>query len=306
MEFSIAYFSGTGNTEILSRAIKKSLEQRGQQVECVSLEDEEKIDSLVHNDKILGFGFPVYKSSYPDIFNRLFPLLNRSEQNRPYFLFSTYARFPSASFSDFSRQMNNTRFQLMAEECFKAPSCGISARKAESDYEYASVMFFEDHIQQKIDAFVDRILSAAQGKSKGIKHSHPLLSKARSKLVNSIEQTKYPLLQISEAACRRCGLCVAKCPDHNLLFSDKRIEIEDREHCLHCLRCMNHCPSNALSFGALTQGENRYTLKKRDLLFQKTLSGHKEKFWEKFDKVVRQWRKNTLKYWWTHRKNPEI
>lgn len=306
MEFSIAYFSGTGNTEIISRALQKNLEEKGQEVELVSIEDEEKIVSLIHSDRILGFGFPVYKFSYPDILNRLFPFFNNPAPGRPYFQFSTYARFPASSLSDFSRRMGKTGLKLIAEESFKAPSCGISARKAESDYVYASVMFFEDHIQQKIDAFGDRILSAVQGESKGIEHRRPLLGKAKSKLVTRIEQTKYPLLQINENACSLCGLCAAHCPDHNLTCRAEQIEIKDQEHCLHCLRCMNHCPSNALSFGALSRGENRYTLKHRDQLYQKALSGYEEKYWNNFDKVVKQWRKDTLKYWWTHRKNPEL
>jgi Fe-S-cluster-containing hydrogenase component 2 len=103
-----------------------------------------------------------------------------------------------------------------------------------------------------------------------------------------------------------CGLCARKCPDDNLINRDDYIEIVDDKHCLHCLRCMHHCTSNAINFGKLTQGNNRYTLKKRNDFFEKSSSGYKEKYWADFEKTREIWRKNTIKYWWKHRKSPEI
>lgn len=306
MQFIIFYFSGTGNTEIISEEIKKRLEIKNHNVELISIEDTVKIENVSLKNKIIGFGFPVYKFSYPDIFNNVLPIINRLGQNNKYFQFSTYARFTAESFYEFSKQLEKNTFNLITEESFKSPSCGISARKPESDFEYESVMFFEDDIHIKLDAFVDRILSSIHTNSVKITHKHTVFSKAKLKLVKDIERTKYPKMQIDKNVCSGCGLCARKCPDQNLVMMENHIKIHDEYTCLHCLRCMNHCPANAIIFGKLTVGENRYTLQLRNQLFKKAVSGYKEKYWKIFEEIRTQWRKNTLKYWWKHRKRPEI
>jgi len=71
---------------------------------------------------------------------------NALAEKNQYFLYSTYARFTAESFYKFSRRLKKNKFHLIAEESFKSPSCGLCARKPETDFEYESVMFFEDDI----------------------------------------------------------------------------------------------------------------------------------------------------------------
>lgn len=305
MEFIIIYFSGTGNTELLSKEIKKRIEKNNHTVELISIEDTDKLKAIDFSDKIIGFGYPVYKFTFPDNYLKIFPLLQKKCKNNKYFQFCTYARFTADCFYDFSKKIRKGKFTLIAEKSFKSPSNGISARKPENDYEYETVMFFEDNITRKIDDFVTEILINADGHRK-IKQEKPHpLAPLRLKLVKNIEITKYPKLQINTDDCTMCGLCAKKCPDKNLVNQGDYIKIVDDKDCLHCLRCMHHCPSNAINFGKLTQGDNRYTIKKRNYFFEKSTSGHKEKYWEDFEKTRELWRKNTIKYWWKHRKNPE-
>ena len=305
MEFIIFYFSGTGNSELISKELKKRFELEGNTVELVSIEDIEKIKKINFENKIIGFGYPVYKFTFPDNFLKIFPLLIEKSKNNKYFQFCTYARFTANTFYDFSKKIRNGKYTLIAEKSFKSPSNGISARKPDNDYEYKTVMFFEDDIVKKINDFVHQILKNIEG-HKIIRQEKPnIFASLRVKTVKDIEITKYPKLQIDRDACKMCGLCAKKCPDENLVNQGDYIEIKDNKRCLHCLRCMHHCSSNAINFGKLTQGDNRYTLKKRNVFFEKSSSGYKEKYWENFERTRKLWRKNTIKYWWKHRKNPE-
>lgn len=306
MKIMIVYFSGTGNTELISKKIGEEFENKRHSVELVSLEDEYQLMNIDFSDKIIGFGFPVYKFTFPDLFLKYFKMINEKGQNNPCFLFSTYARFTAESFYEFAKRLDKKRFKLIAEKSFKSPSCGIAARKGEKDFEYESVMYFEDDIHLKIESFVKDIIYLSGKRNFSVKHSHNPLSTLRLKIVKDIERTKYPKLQIDTEVCSVCGLCAKKCPDNNLINRETHIEIADESHCLHCLRCMNHCQSNAIVFGKLSIGDNRYTLHKRNELYKKAASGYREKYWPDFEKIRIAWRKNTIKYWWSHRKNPEV
>lgn len=305
MEFVIIYFSGTGNTELLAVEIKQRLEKNNHTVDLISIEDTDKLNIIDFSGKIIGFGFPVYKFTFPDNFLKLIPLFTAKGKKNKYFQFCTYARFTANTFYDFSKELRKGKYTLIAEKSFKSPSNGISARRPENDYEYETVMFFEDGITEKIDDFVAEILNNADGHRKIVqKRPHPL-APLRLKIVKDIEITKYPKLQINKDTCIICGLCVKKCPDSNLVNQGDYIRILDDKDCLHCLRCMHRCPSNAINFGKLTQGDNRYTIKKRNLLFEKSASGHNEKYWADFERTRKLWRKNSIKYWRKHRENPE-
>lgn len=299
MQFIIIYFSGTGNTQLISQKITDCLADKGHDIEMVSIEDTDKLNKLNFDDKIIGFAYPVYKFTYPDNFNNALPIINKLANNNMYFHFSTYTRFAADALYDFSKHLDKEKFKLIAQTEFKCPSCGISARLPFDDYEYQSVMFFEDDIHKKIDSFVEKILQN-QNAEYIVKQTKNPFNNLKKRIVAKIEIIKYPKLEIDRDRCVACGLCARKCPDNNLIKQQDHIDITDNSGCLHCLRCINHCPVNAITFGRLTEGDNQYTFKVRDELYENSSNGYKERYWGDFDKVIAKWRRKTLKYWITH------
>lgn len=304
MIIKMLYFSGTGNTELIAHKIAETFKRNGRKVDLISIENDEAIHRLDFTNSIVGFGFPVYKLTYPVIFNTLIQTLNKKADNTPYFIFSSYTRFNGSSLKDFQRKLDNKKFIFICKEKFKCPSCGISARLDENDFEYKSVMFFEDNIQKKIENFVSGITKTRPSNLYYLP-SNPI-KKIIHKIVSNIELTKYPKLQIDYSKCTTCGMCAKKCPDSNYTLTESAVNVIDNKDCLHCLRCMHHCPANAISFGKLTQGENRYTFKIRNTLYETAAAGSKNPYWPYFDRIVSRWRRRTLAYWLRHRKNPEI
>lgn len=305
MDIVMIYFSGTGNTQLICEKLGNAFEDLGHEVTCVSIEDKPAIDRLDFRDKIIGFGYPVYKFSYPDNLEPWIALFNEKasevQEKVPCFMFSTYARFPATAHVDFANALKQSAFDVIGMADYKAPSCGISARRDVSDYEYQSVMFFEDDIAAKLKAFAKDI---CQTQSMTLKSRRS--NRLKSRLVAHIEITKYPKLQVDGEICVGCGICARNCPEQNLKLIQKTVEIADDKGCLHCLRCMHHCPRNAISFGKLSRDLNQYTIKDRDMMYERSAGGEKNPYWQDFAQVVKKWRMNTLKYYLRHMNKPEV
>lgn len=59
------------------------------------------------------------------------------------------------------------------------------------------------------------------------------------------------------ATCTSCGLCERMCPLGDIfLSSDGTPRWKGR--CTHCMACIAHCPRQAIDYGKMTEGRNRY------------------------------------------------
>ncbi|MHA1481602.1 MAG: EFR1 family ferrodoxin [Candidatus Thorarchaeota archaeon] len=312
MRYHIFYFSGTGNTKLVGMELKSRLEKSGYQAEITSIEALHELDVIPLDDVIFGFGFPVHKFSYPRLFDKPIEKIelikNESAISEPipYFLFNTYARFSANSLHNLASRFEEMDFDLITERSFKSPSNGIASMKSSDSFEYRSVMFFEERLNELLDSFVheiiDRSISYKQSRFRK-ELSGSRIEKLRLRIVSDIERVKYPQMQIDESRCINCGLCAAKCPEANLTNLDDMIRIEDEFDCLHCLRCMHICPHHAISFGELTIGPQRYTPAIRNELFRQALDGQLSPT-EFNDKTLKSWRRASIRYWLKHRVAP--
>jgi len=282
----IFYFSGTGNTSLITEELSVRLKNAGCHIDAVSVEsldeNQRELNLNIRKAGLLGFGFPVYKFSFPSIMEKLKPFLeNLAPDGKPFFVFSTYCRFTASSLHRMAAfvELSSGSSGPVAMQSFKCPSNGIASMKDANSSEYTEVMYFEPGINTVLDSFAFEIINGAReyySVKKIIKHRGGFADTNREKLVGRIEQARYPKLSIDEN-CIVCGLCVRKCPDNNLTLenrggadgTDERyVLIHDDMHCLHCLRCLHICPKKAVSFGPLVTGPMRYTPKIRKELFQ--------------------------------------
>ena len=287
MKALIVYFSGTGNTEMITVELVSRLRKHGWEVEAVSIEQFDSksrdFNFRLRTMDMLGFGFPVYKLSYPEIMEQLFPFISFAKPSgKPFFVFSTYCRFPSTALHRFALRLGNSEaadsgqpHTPVALRAFKCPSNGIASMRAPESRAYREVMYFVAGIGVKLDDFAAEIITGYERfmvERTGVRHRGRPFDGRRERLAGRIEKSRYPVLTVYAELCIGCGLCAKRCPDDNL-FMERRPEARpiavprDAEDCLHCLRCMHICPKKAITFGPLVQGPSRYTAKVRKALF---------------------------------------
>ena len=82
-------------------------------------------------------------------------------------------------------------------------------------------------------------------------------------VLNALENRAWPMIaekktagfEVSEA-CIACGQCVRLCPRHNITIENGRAKIG--KNCAHCLGCLQYCPTEAISLGALSRLREHY------------------------------------------------
>ena len=276
MKILILFFSGTGNTGLITAELVSRFRRHGWDTEAVSVEDlkynSRDFNFTLRTMDMLGFGFPVYKFSYPEIMEKLFPLLtNLKPSGKPFFVFSTYCRFASTALHRFALGIESAGTSEperphvpVVMRAFKCPSNGIASLQEPESRAYNEVMYFEPGIGSALDRYVEQ---AADGYElfirdrTAVSHHGSLIDIPRERLVGKIERSRYPLLSVDAELCIGCGLCAKRCPDDNFDMIDKIAVPRDVSACLHCLRCLHICPKKAVSFGPLVKGPSRYTPK---------------------------------------------
>lgn len=94
---------------------------------------------------------------------------------------------------------------------------------------------------------------------------------------NPESQSVLPELAYNGNKCiglEQCGLCLAACPAEALRSGDDGKISIDRDKCLVCLRCVESCPSRALSvFGRLMNVEEVLDIVEKDSIFYSRSAG---------------------------------
>ena len=57
-------------------------------------------------------------------------------------------------------------------------------------------------------------------------------------------------LELDEAKCNHCGMCVRVCPHQVFEIIDKKVRIIGRDFCIECGACRMNCPQGAISLDA--------------------------------------------------------
>lgn len=244
----IFYFSGSGNTQIISDGIEDTFKNRGFPVESMRIEETESVQVL--DGDMIGIGFPVAMfSTYPIVLKFLFNLPNVS--NVPIFGFNTLAgAYPWGLVGKLHSILSKKGYIPIAFKQFLMPN-NLFIKMPEKMRKKRMLRGAED-----AEKFVDSIIS---GKCNW--NRVPIVSNIMFFLFSQlVKVSEMPLHQkllkigVMHEKCIQCGICAKKCPVENISF-DSKILIGN--NCQYCFRCVAVCPVQA-TFGIATARNNHY------------------------------------------------
>ena len=254
---SIFYFSGTGNSLWVARALARELGN----TEVISMVDWD-IDQHNIDSQLIGLVFPVHMWGVP---KRVLEFLDRLQAMSPEYIFAV---------ANNGGQVSNTLVQLQkvmeSKGLFLAsgwsvvmpsnyiPWGGPGSEKKQNEL-FAAARIKISNIAQEINR---RVKTPVE---KG-----PLWQRIVFTWLYKISFPHVPEMDRKfwvDQRCNQCGLCAQLCPSKNITMQDKKLVWQN--HCEQCLACIQWCPQEALQYGKKTTAYARYhhpEVKIKDLL----------------------------------------
>ncbi|RXE58160.1 EFR1 family ferrodoxin [Acetivibrio mesophilus] len=240
MKGCILYFSATGNTEYVARAIKDEFANNNIPCDMYEVSKnsgfEDKYDFYV-------FGAPIYAEMFPPFYTEWVKKHITKGNGRKCIVFSTQANTIACGPSTFAKELNKIGFEVVIEDNVLMPN------------NYYLVMFRKFTEQQVNDTLKKSKDLARTLVDRFIKHENQLIN-AKAREIWAKPVFKLFLLWSRKWAkkslvadmgkCTRCGLCQKQCPVNNIKVNKDSITFF--ENCVSCQRCVHKCPANAFLY----------------------------------------------------------
>lgn len=242
----IFYFSGTGNTEGVARAIADRI---GDQ--AVSIVDKDPASYSFGKGDRVGFAFPVYAYAAPEM---MVEFARRVEVGEAY-------SFAICTFS------NVTGDALEHLGSFVRIDSGFGIKMPDNYPVLDKILETEESAIRKLKAAglrIEEIAPRIQACEKGVfdtlRGDNPHEKSFRGyPWFNENGRSTKPYW-VDGGLCVGCGLCERACPAHAIkIASDK--PVWSNETCCMCMACLNRCPKDAIQYGEYSKGRFRYRFK---------------------------------------------
>jgi ferredoxin/flavodoxin len=254
MNILICYFSGTGNTEWVSRRLCEALAAYGHKTREIAVEKLKTGPFEVPLCDMVGLLFPVLSGYAPPAMRNFIEDLSPAIQ-LPVFVITTsgYLSGDAAWFASRTlRRRGYVPFCLanvrMPNNLYFPPLNGLrvtGSQRIPKKLERASkkIRTLAGYIHQR-KTYIEG--AALLGRMLGA-HKRQLLDKSEWWIKRSFE---------ADETCNRCGWCVDHCPAQNIRLDQGGIRFLHR--CTLCMRCFSFCPQKSIQITEKTKDRKRY------------------------------------------------
>ncbi len=240
MKVSIFYFSGTGNTLYAAEKLAHYLEQNFE-TKLFSIEDE--IDrSEFFTANILVFAYPIYLSDMP--INMKNFISDLPKQNKSVCTICTQALFSGDGGYVAHDVLEEKGYAHTWSVQLKAfTNIGLMGLKPSSDYEGNKEVLLK--MDEDLMKLADDIRDCNTSLSDSGFFSY-LLGMTQRPFYKMAIKSYSRKLHVNVTLCNQCETCVKGCPE-SIIVNNEGIEFVERDKCLACTRCLNYCPTMAIS-----------------------------------------------------------
>lgn len=260
MSTIIYYFTGTGNSLNCARSIGNLLGDTT--IVAMQAAGEETV--FPEADSI-GLVFPVYAFGLPGAVKRFMKRLSCKNKGKYIFAAATSGGRVAGALVLTRRMLRARGLRLSAGYSVVMPTNMILLYETSEEkkkilfdsmkkkvIEIASAVKSHEYHAVETGTMSDRILRTG------------ILYRSASPFVKKMDH----LFKVDQG-CIGCGLCSQVCPAHN-------IEIKNgmpvwKHQCEMCLSCLNLCPREAIQYGSMTEGKQRYKnpfVEVKDLMYR--------------------------------------
>jgi len=245
VKICIFYFSGTGNTEIITNLLQKELINLNADVIVRKIETIIKKKTQIKTEKydLIGIGYPIHAFNSPKIVYNFIQQLHNDKGKKAFTFRSSGDPFLNGGSTKMLRnQLERKGFDVFNENLSIMPTNVF--------------LKFNDNLNKQLYQLAQinlKNLAKDIIKRKVSLQRNNVLLTIISKLFSFMETTgakwlgKY--MSISDS-CIKCFKCVRNCPTGNIIVIDDGGDdtIKFDRSCNLCMRCIYECPTNAIHF----------------------------------------------------------
>ena len=240
----IFYFTGTGNSLMVARAIGKALGNT--KVMSVT-----KIQEELETFDIVGFVFPVYWGGLPQ---KLLTSISLLKDIKAEYVFAveTHAGGPGRALPQLKEELQKVGLDLSAGFLLRMPSNYIVGYVAPSEH---SIQRSLANADEAIPEFVELIRNRSVILPSSIFSSYSGMPYSYVQFLARVHVSDEQFWV--DDNCTECEICVRICPVQNIEMKENRPNW--LHNCELCLACINWCPERAIQYSSGTETRGRYT-----------------------------------------------
>lgn len=246
----ILYFTGTGNSRYIA---KKLAGETGDSLLCINDRIKNKDFTTVTATDHLVFVTPTYAWQIPRVVKEWITKTEFLGTRKAWFVMNCGSEIGNAA--KYNQELCDTMgFTYMGTAEVVMPENYIAMFPSPSDDEAKEVI-------KKADPVIEKTAALLKEKQEFPVQKGKFVSRILSGPVNTMF---YPFFVKAKAfkadeKCIGCGKCVSLCPLNNIKQKDNK-PVWGKD-CTHCMACICSCPTEAIEYGRISVGKNRYLCK---------------------------------------------
>ena len=200
-------------------------------------------DSVICEEDVIGFVFPVYFWGLPRMAERFVAGLQITNKNAYVFAVATCGG-PGFGVLGWLRKPLKAKGVRL--------HYGVNLLSV-TNYLPDNQPNDSEALRQEVDQKIAEIIDAVQNRKRKRVFPYTVINKAAYKLMPDARSDQFFAVASS---CTGCMTCRDVCPAKNIHAESGKPSFAHR--CEHCLACVHHCPARAIDWKQKTQGKERY------------------------------------------------